>query len=36
MPVMIQPGQMALQRMAGPWSTAMERVRPCTKAFEAL
>ena len=36
MPVMIHPGQMALQRTAGPWSTAIERVRPCTKALDAL
>ena len=35
-PVIIQPGAMALQRMAGPWSTAMERVRPWTNAFDAL
>ena len=35
--VMIQPGAIALQRMpSAPWSTATERVRPCTNAFEAF
>ena len=35
--VMIQPGQTALQRMPClPWSTAIERVRPCTNDFDAL
>ena len=36
MSVSIQPGRTALQRTRGPWSIAIERVRACTKAFEAL
>ena len=37
MGVAIQPGATALQRMpSAPWSMAIERVRPCTAALDAL
>src|SRR6478609_2659220 len=34
--VSIQPGHTVLHRTCGPWSTAMERVSPWTKALDAL